>query len=1025
MSAVLGHISSGIPHEMCADHRVEIGPRTASGPSRPEAPPIALQFCDCGAWMSNRRAFAHTTTVRRHLTYRSPVASARPETDIDTAHGPIMARFRAQPPKLKRPRRALSPHALNSSARWDVSFRARRRDRQVCDVAARLRVEQTGQEDHHVAVQIVTSSPGKERLPSTVPSSSLVGDQAGPPSTNARRAPRFQWWQPGWPLTYLVAGYPLWWLLGVIPVCLLLSAIVMAAQLVRRGGVSARPGFGWWLLFLVWAAAGVLLLQVNAAGAQSGASNSRYVTFGYRYCLYLAATIALLYVYNFRSQIPTRRIVRAFAWFFVTVVFGGVLGATAPRLSFPSAMELILPHGISSVTFVHTLIHPGVAQFFNTVNLTGAPRTSAPFTYANDWGLAFGCLLPFFLLAWLGKGAGRRRHAAPWILLVAIYPVVVSQNRGLWIALVVSGLVVVVRSIVYGSLRFAIAALAGAAVAGAIVLSTPLGATIIDRLTSNGSEGGRTTLGTETLKSVAATSPVVGLGTTRNVQGSFYSIAGGDSPNCLGCAPPPFGTQGHFWLVAFSTGYVGLALYLGFVIIQLLRHIRLRSPVATLGIVVLIVHLSTMLIYDTIGVQLIIIFVAIGLLWRERIEAPDSHVSDVLPDPSIGGYVELVRRGAALVIVCALIGLAAGLGFRYLRGVDYEAVASINVPTDPSSPVAGRTGQTVDTVAQLIGAPEVTRAVERVVGSPLYPGGAHLYVTAKTNTRVLQIHVVVTRQSAVAQRAASAAGVALIAARARLLTDQLNDDLRALERQRAADVAAVATFDALRGRDPSARPLTEPRNRLLSAIEMTDDEILRRESTRIVAGDLLSAPPARAANDTWLVGGCSGLMLGALGAVLFLLTRHARGRHRCGSGPRGYAGLPVLARMKYPGLDPSGRLALVDSTADALMAIGPASILSADGSSLARDTVAILEDAVARRRDAAERPRAAHDLIVLVAGPHTTDRALDRARGGIDACGAAIAGVVVVDDVSERRKGSHFRHRISWPPSRKSQGKRR
>lgn len=833
------------------------------------------------------------------------------------------------------------------------------------------------------------------------PSAVTASTRSRRESIGYRRVSR--WWQPGWPLTYLFTGYPLWWLLGLTQAFLLLATVIMAVQLVRRHRVSARAGFGVWLLFLAWVSVGILLLQVNAPDAQPGPSNGRYLTFVYRFCLYLAATIALLYVYNFRSRIPTQRITRACGWFFVTVVGGGVLGAVAPYLDFPSVLELLLPHQLTNVEFVHTLVHPGISQIANRANPTGTPRTSAPFAYTNDWGLSFACLMPFFLVSWFAPDAGWRRHAAPWILLIAVYPVVVSQNRGLWIALFVGGIVVCARSAVFGNIRFVIVAITGAAAALVLVLSTPLGATISKRLTNAGSETGRATLGTQTLRSVADRSPVVGLGTTRPVQGSFFSIAGGDSPDCVGCTPPPLGTQGHLWLVAFSTGYGGLALYLGFIVLQLFRHIRLRSPVATAGTVVLVTHLSTMLIYDTIGTQLVIIFVALGLLWREHAEATEGAGGRPAPDPTISGYLHLVQSGTALILFCAVLGAAGGLGYREFAGVDHEAVTLVEVPANPSAIADGGTAQTMDTLAQLIGASEVRTAVRTAIGRSLSVGGPELFVTAKANTRILQIHVVL-KSAAAADRAGRAAGEGLVAARERLLTAERADSVTVLARQRSVLLSAVATVDELKARDPAAKPLTEQRNRLIAQIQVIDGRALRVETTRLDPGRVIESPPSSADTAAWLIDGISGLMLGVLVGVFIVWGSGLRG-HRYTGKTDYYGRLPVVGRINHPSLE------AVERAASALMMIRPVSVLSADGSQRTRVAASSLDQIVANYRRAAGEPRPAKGPVIGVVGSGTTDRDLEKLARNLVGCGSPLAGVVVLSACAPEATDS-FAHRI-------------
>ena len=74
----------------------------------------------------------------------------------------------------------------------------------------------------------------------------------------------------------------------------------------------------------------------------------------------------------------------------------------------------------------------------------------------------------------------------------------------------------------------------------------------------------------------------MGFGSTRDVQGSFASIAGASTPDCSACGVPPLGTQGHLWGVIFSQGLVGAALFLAFFALALSRCWRCRTTAETL-----------------------------------------------------------------------------------------------------------------------------------------------------------------------------------------------------------------------------------------------------------------------------------------------------------------------------------------------------------------------------------------------------------------------------------------------------------
>ena len=111
----------------------------------------------------------------------------------------------------------------------------------------------------------------------------------------------------------------------------------------------------------------------------------------------------------------------------------------------------------------------------------------------------------------------------------------------------------------------------GGAGRGAVLWASPLGNLAEQRADNQHSNNRRGMLLTETVGSVSQGSPLVGFGSTRDVQGSFSSIAGGATPDCPACGVPPLGTQGHLWLVLFSQGWLGLAFFLLFVVLALIR----------------------------------------------------------------------------------------------------------------------------------------------------------------------------------------------------------------------------------------------------------------------------------------------------------------------------------------------------------------------------------------------------------------------------------------------------------------------
>jgi hypothetical protein len=158
----------------------------------------------------------------------------------------------------------------------------------------------------------------------------------------------------------------------------------------------------------------------------------------------------------------------------------------------------------------------------------------------------------------------------------------------------------------------------GAVIGGLLLAMSPLAATIQDRLDNPHSNERRGQLIVATVTSVVQGSPVLGFGTTRNVQGSFSSIAGGETVTCPACGVPPFGTQGTLWGVLFFHGLVGGALFLIFFLRWFLRYRRRPSAVAIAVTASLLMAGVELLVYDFGSAPVTTIMIGLALAWREE-----------------------------------------------------------------------------------------------------------------------------------------------------------------------------------------------------------------------------------------------------------------------------------------------------------------------------------------------------------------------------------------------------------------------
>jgi capsular polysaccharide biosynthesis protein len=737
----------------------------------------------------------------------------------------------------------------------------------------------------------------------------------------------------------MFAGYPVWWALGLADIACVLLAVPMAVHLIRMRRVVVPRGLGVWLLFLIWAGAGAAVLYVHAPGSADPASVvTPLLSYGYRIAWYVAATIVLLYVVNTRRTFSDRRVCLAMGTMFLVVTCGGLLGMVAPHFEFRSPFEAVLPHGLASNKFVNSLVHPVTAQLQDVLGNV-EPRPSAPFTYTNGWGLAVGCFLPFFLVAWVRSDSRWVRMVSLAALPLCAVPVIYSLNRGLWLALIAAAAFVTLRYAAMGRFRMLVLMVGAVAMVAAVVVLSPLGHTVQERIAHPHSNAGRAHLGQLTVDGVLQGSPVMGFGGTREVQGNSSSIAGGSNVGCPACITPSFGTQGHLWLVLFSQGIGGLLLYLWFFLTQIVRHLRYRSTVVVASLAVLVVHVVTLPVYDTVGPSFVAVMVAVGLLWRARLEQPRSArpsphpSSESLPGSvRVSSYLSWMRLPARSLVLITVLGGLSGLLFQMSREPAYTASEPVVVPHMGTQSAI----DTVDTEASFLHADPVLVAVSAALDGRWARSEVadRLSVSATVNTRILHISFTAPDR-ATARRGAGAATEAFLAARAR------------------QQQTAIA--------DPSSTAGDEAK--VTGAVSVTRSY------------------------DGWIVSIASGLLLGLSCGLIFwwFVARHSRQLRR----PRlahDLTGLPVLAYLD----DPDAAPAFVD-VRERLRAMPPLS-----GVFAVPDSAPAAATARRLRTDDGHFCAQTPDVIV-VATTASKVADVDRLRMSLARCDRTIVGLILVE----------------------------
>ncbi|MGW5875534.1 ligase [Nocardiopsis terrae] len=421
----------------------------------------------------------------------------------------------------------------------------------------------------------------------------------------------------GWPLVWLLAGYPLWWALGMGQFAYWLFAVPMLAELVRRHrtvGLRVPPGFWLWGLFLVWTVLGLALIPLEMPGTVPDSGG--YPGALLRLVNYLVLTVLLLYAGNLTErELPVRLVVWSLAVLCLTTIAGGYLGMLAPRFEFTAPMEYLVPGSLAADPYVQTLIHPASAQIMDVFGGVETPRPKAPWEYTNVWGYMLSLLLVWVVVGWVAGGSGWSRLGALAAIALAVAPIVYSLNRALWAGLALSLAFGAAQALRRGRVVLVGAgAVAVVAVLLALALS-PLAEVVRARAENPHSDDGRAATNIASVEA-ANLSPVVGWGTTRESLGSSESIAVGPTPGCPGCGQHVIGNAGQLWMTLIAGGWVGAFLLFAFFARVAWRYRAASTAVGQGALLTVLLLFWYMFFYVALMSPLAVTMIAVALLWR-------------------------------------------------------------------------------------------------------------------------------------------------------------------------------------------------------------------------------------------------------------------------------------------------------------------------------------------------------------------------------------------------------------------------
>ena len=475
-----------------------------------------------------------------------------------------------------------------------------------------------------------------DRLASDVDGRLVVSWPGSKSWRTVKRAPRRL--QPGWQIGLLVAGAPIWWAAGISDLALPLLAAPLAWQL-RKRRIRVPPGFWIWLLFLIWVAASVLMMNYPVPDTQSSEGFGRYIAYGVRFMQYVAVTVILLWVGNTTERELSRaRVIRWVGWLALVTIALGAAAVAFPTFGFPALTSYVLPGFLVQ--------GDGIAYLAQVQDVLGdaSPRPAAPFQYTNEWGSVLSMSLVWLAVAWGTLGSLGKRVLLGCVLAVAAVPIVYSLNRAMWLGLLIAVAYVVVRLAMRGRLLAGFLSMFAVTVAAVVFVVSPLGTLVSERFENPHSNEVRSALA-DAAVNAAESSPVIGAGSTRNTIGSERSIAIGPGPNCERCGARVIGSTGQVWLLLIAQGFVGAGLYIAFLLRVLWAGRSDASPLGIAATLVLVMQLLYAFFYGALGMPLTITMLGVALLWRNAALRADTALADQSDhDARIGPYARAGSR---------------------------------------------------------------------------------------------------------------------------------------------------------------------------------------------------------------------------------------------------------------------------------------------------------------------------------------------------------------------------------------------
>jgi len=398
---------------------------------------------------------------------------------------------------------------------------------------------------------------------------------------------------PAWPVLALLWGFPLFWALGATVIAGVALTVVMLSYLVHYRATRLVPGVYAFTAFVLWVVPCAIMVD----------STARLLGYAYRFSILVIVGTAFVYTISAGSRLDRRRIINGLTFVWLFTIAGGIAGMLLPEVRLSTPVGLLLPGSLSGNEYVHDLFFPPLAEVQHPF---GSPvdfvRPSAPFPYANSWGVAIVLLTPVAVACFLQNRSRLVRTVLVIALTLMIPPALATSNRGMFAGLVLAAVYVVVRLAVRDRAAPVLTIAALGVVGAAVLVGNGLLTQIQTRQEYGDSSGTRFTLYRETFERTLQ-SPILGYGAPRPSATEPLISAG---------------TQGYVWMLMFSFGFVGLLFFLTFLWGTTARTWRAPGDVDIVLHSVLVVASVIIAFYGLDIMQLLSIMLVAAVLLRRR-----------------------------------------------------------------------------------------------------------------------------------------------------------------------------------------------------------------------------------------------------------------------------------------------------------------------------------------------------------------------------------------------------------------------